>query len=133
MNKEKIELVNYRLMRTKETLEDARILFGKKKLFSTVNRIYYAMFYVVSALLLIRNLSSSKHTGILGLFNKEFVRDGIVSRDLGRFYNEMFEFRQKGDYKDLVRFKREDVRQWLERAENFIQELSGLIGKKKKK
>jgi uncharacterized protein (UPF0332 family) len=88
------------LSRANETLDDAKILFDNGKLSSSVNRIYYAMFYAVSALLLTKGLSSSKHSGVLALFNKEFVNTTVVEREAGRFYNEIFEFRQKGDYKE---------------------------------
>jgi uncharacterized protein (UPF0332 family) len=60
------ELINYRLNKARETLEDAEILFGHNKLFSAVNRIYYAAFYAVNALLLTRNFSSAKHSGVMG-------------------------------------------------------------------
>lgn len=120
MNEEIKDLVSYRLMRADETLEDARILVNNNKLFSAVNRIYYAMFYAVGGLLLTKNLSASKHSGLLSLFNREFINSGLINKEWGRFYNEMFEFRQKADYKDLVRFEAEDVRLWLSKAEEFI-------------
>lgn len=47
----KRELIKYRRSRAKETLEEAKIFFENKKLFATVNRIYYAIFYEVLALL----------------------------------------------------------------------------------
>ena len=127
MNKEIRILIKYRLLRADETLEDAGILFNHHKLFSTVNRIYYAMFYSVAALLLSKGLSSSKHSGLMGLFNREFVKSGLIDKELGRFYNEMFEFRQKSDYKDLVKFEIKEVRLWLSRAGEFITAVQGLI------
>ena len=129
MNGETKDLINYKLMRSKETLDDARILFANSKLFSTVNRIYYAMFYIVNGLLLTKGLSSAKHSGILGLFNKEFVNKGVVEKELGRFYNEMFEFRQKADYKDLVRFDKENVKAWLSNAGEFVSQVDSLISR----
>ena len=33
----------------------------------------------------------------------------------------MFEFRQKSDYKDLVKFEIKEVRLWLSRAGEFIK------------
>ena len=117
----KAEIINYRLSRARETYEDAKILFQNNKLFSSVNRIYYAMFYCVSALLFSKGLSSSKHIGVIELFNKEFVKKGIVDKHLGKFYFTMFEMRQKGDYKDLVEFHKEDVERWLDEAEKFIE------------
>lgn len=129
MNEETKDLVRYRLMRAEETLEDARILVNNNKLFSAVNRIYYAMFYAVGGLLLTKGLSASKHSGLLSLFNREFVNSGLIDKEWGRFYNEMFEFRQKADYKDLVKFVAEDVRLWLSKAEGFILAIRTLIQK----
>jgi len=51
------ELIDYRRNRAKETLNDAEQLFNSGSLFSSVNRIYYAMFYEVTALLLIKGLA----------------------------------------------------------------------------
>lgn len=127
MNNERKVLIEYRLSRAEETLEDAKILFVKRRLFSTVNRIYYAIFYAVNALLLSKNLSSAKHSGVLSLFMREFVNKGIVNQEMGKFYNQMFEFRQKGDYKDLVEFNRDDVQRWLNKANEFISQMSCLI------
>jgi len=60
------ELINYRREKAAEALENARFSFEKKHLFSTVNRLYYALFYEISALLKTKNFSSSKHTGQSG-------------------------------------------------------------------
>ena len=54
----------YQLQKKKarDTLNDAKTMFNKVTLFTTVNRIYYAIFYEVLALLLTKDLSSSKHS-----------------------------------------------------------------------
>ena len=75
------ELINYRKKRAKETLEDAKTMFGKTTLFSTVNRIYYSIFYEVTALLLTKGFSSSKHSGVRSIFNREFVKTGLIKKD----------------------------------------------------
>lgn len=129
MTKETKSLIRYRTERSNETLEDAKLLFANGKLFSSVNRIYYAMYYAVNALLLTKNLSSSKHSGVLALFNKEFVNKKIIDKESGKFFNEMFEFRQKADYKDLVEFRKEDIELWLEKASLFISKILKTIDK----
>lgn len=73
MNDEIKALVDYRLQRAKETLQDANLLFENGKLPSAVNRIYYAMFYAVNALLLTKGLSSAKHSGVLSLVTASFL------------------------------------------------------------
>jgi uncharacterized protein (UPF0332 family) len=58
------DLVLYRMTRASETLEDARILANAGRWNACVNRLYYACFYAVSALLVRHGLSSSKHAGV---------------------------------------------------------------------
>lgn len=126
MKQELIDLTKYRLEKARNTLSDAKKYFEGGTLNSTVNRTYYAMFYAVSALLIVKRLFSSKHTGVRALFNREFVNKGLVEIRWGKFYSDMFGNRQKGDYKDFVEFEKEDVGLWLKKAEEFISEIEKL-------
>lgn len=92
-----------------------------------VDRIYCALFYASIPLLHTRGLSSSKHSGVRSLFNEQFVKPGQVDAELGRFYSRMFEFRQKSDYADFVEFEKEKVREWFEKAKQFIREIDRII------
>jgi uncharacterized protein (UPF0332 family) len=126
LKNEFIDLIKYRLQKSKETLNDAKIMVEIATLSSTVNRIYYAMFYAVNALLLSKNFSSSKHSGVRALLNKEFINKGLLDKEMGKFYSKIFEERQEGDYKDFAKFNAEDVKKWLSNAENFIDEIEKL-------
>ncbi|MCK4766314.1 MAG: HEPN domain-containing protein [Candidatus Aminicenantes bacterium] len=132
MNWEK-DIIKYRRQKAADTLEDARILAKKKRWSSAVNRIYYAVFYEVIALLQDRNLSSSKHSGVRSLLNKHFVKPGLINIEIGRFFGQMYDFRQKGDYEDFVSFKEEDVKNWIEKADRYIKELDEFIMKEQGK
>ena len=129
MNK-KTDLINYRREKARATLEDAKILFSNQRFNSSVNRIYYAMFYEVSSLLLLKNLTSSKHTGTKALFQQYFVKPGEVDKELGKFYSTIFEFRQRSDYEDFVEFEEYEVNEWLKKAENFLEKIEELINRK---
>ena len=61
------------------------------------------------------------------MFNREFINKGLLNKELGKFYTKMFEFRQKADYKDMVKFKKEDVGDWLESVGRFISEVEKAI------
>ena len=104
MKQEFIDLARYRLEKAKNTLSYARQYINDATLDSTVNRIYYAIFYAVSALLITKGLYSSKHSGVRALFNKEIINKGHIEKQWGEFYSDMFDRRQKGDYKDFVKF-----------------------------
>lgn len=61
MNSETRALVAYRMERAREALSEANLLLQAGHLNTYVNRLYYACFYAVSALLVIRGISTSKH------------------------------------------------------------------------
>ena len=65
MTPETVQLVRYRISRAEESLGMAELALGNGYLHGTVNRLYYACFYAVSALLLTEGFSSSRHSGIL--------------------------------------------------------------------
>lgn len=94
-----------------------------------MNRIYYAMFYAVNALLIAQGLSASKHSGVRALFNKEIVNKNLIEKEWGRFYSEMFDRRQKGDYEDFTKFDKKEVEVWLEKAEKFVEKIEKLTMK----
>jgi len=115
------DLVSYRLSRANETLEDAIILANSERWNACVNRLYYACFYAVTALLVRHGLSSSKHTGVRSLFNLHYVKTGKVPKELARIYNDLFERRQEGDYIDFVTFEKAQVMPWISDAEQLIK------------
>lgn len=95
----------------------------------SVNRIYYACFYVVSAVLLQEKLRFKKHSGVRAAFHQHPVKPGLVSGEHGKLYDELFEARQRGDYMELVYFERRQVEAWLQLARQFVQRVALLIKK----
>ena len=120
-------VIKYRRDRAKEALREAEIMLENNKLIAAVNRIYYSVFYEALALLLTKGLSSSKHSGVRSLFNKEFIKTGIISEKYGDFYNRMFGFRQRADYEDFVEFEHEKVKSWFYGAKDFINAVEQVI------
>ena len=129
MKEETRSLVMYRLERARESLEEANILLERGHGNAFVNRLYYACFYAVSALLLTRGLSSAKHGGVRSLFHQNFVKPRLIGTELGQIYDRLFDNRQKGDYADLVRFDPDEVSDWYDEAREFV-EIAGDIVKK---
>ena len=127
MNEPQADIVQYRLKRAQESLEDARILARAERWDTCVNRLYYACFYAVSALILQRQLSSAKHTGVRSLFNQHFVKTGEIPRRLAQIYNDLFARRQESDYLDFVQFEAAQVQPWIEEAEEFVGHVSTVV------
>jgi len=121
------EYIEYRLARARESLEEAELLLAKGHLNTTVNRLYYACFYAVSALLLSEGQSSTKHSGVRALFDRHWIKTGRLPLEQGRFYRLLFNQRHKGDYDDLAVFNEVDVQTWLGQAREFVDAISPLI------
>jgi uncharacterized protein (UPF0332 family) len=121
------DLIQYRLERSKETFEEARIMKQARHWNACANRLYYACFYAVIALLEKHGFASSKHSGVKSLFNRHFVKTGVVSKEHGKLYNNLFETRQEGDYIDFVSFNAESMEPLFPKVENFISTISQLL------
>ncbi len=97
MNTDQAALVGYRLEQAERTLRQAEILGEYAEWNGVINRSYYAMFYGALALLLTKNLGSSKHAGVLALIDREFVHTKIVSAEVSMMLRDAFNERQKSD------------------------------------
>lgn len=121
-------LIRYRLENSKEKLKSARILLENNQFKDSLSRSYYAMFTAARALLATKRLDSSKHTGVVSLFNQHFVKTGIVSKDLGRILMKGKDLRQDGDYKDFVEVSMEEAQRQYGDAEEFIKQTEKVLG-----
>jgi uncharacterized protein (UPF0332 family) len=118
-------LALYRLKEAEESLDEAQFLYdGEKSPRSVINRAYYAMFYSVLALLIFEPYSSSKHSGVLSYFNRRFIKEGLLSEQVGRAINKAFDLRQRADYREEVVLTREQVEPFLTSAKEFIESVS---------
>ena len=120
-------LIAYRLKRAAETLTEARLMQREAHWNSCANRLYYAAFYAVSALLAQEGYVASKHTGIKAMFNQHFVKTGVVTKENGRLYNRLFNLRQEGDYVDFVSFEAETIEPLIEETAKFIETIRSLL------
>ena len=125
-----IELARYRLKQAEESIDEAAFLLqGKKSPRAVINRAYYAMFYAVLALLIFEPYASSKHSGVLGYFNRRFVKPGIFPEELGRVINKAFDLRQRGDYREYEELSYELVRPFIDQSRTFVQALKDYLEK----
>jgi uncharacterized protein (UPF0332 family) len=113
-------VIEYRLSRAHRTLDAAELLLKQGFPEEASSRIYYGTFYSVVALLTTKGLKSSKHSGVMALFHREFVKPGIFPRELARALDRAFDSRLGGDYEDFVRFEPDELRQLLQQARAFV-------------
>ena len=124
-------IVNYRFQRAKETLAEANGSFEMGFWHATANRLYYACYYAVTALLIKNGYTAHTHNGVLTILSKHFVLEGLISKEQGKLYGKILELRQKGDYSDWIVIHKETVMPLLAPAEQFINAIENLINENK--
>jgi len=117
---EEVEYVKLRIERARTSLKEAQLLIDSGFVIGGVNRLYYACFYAVNALLFSEGLSSSRHSGVISLFERHWIKTDRLPVQMGKYYRQLFERRQEGDYRDTAKFERQEVEEWLAEAQSFV-------------
>jgi uncharacterized protein (UPF0332 family) len=56
-----------------------------------------------------------------------FIKTGVIDKELGKFYSDIFDMRQSGDYEDFIDFNEEDVIDLRIPAKNLIEKIEELL------
>ena len=127
MNNNIEDLIKYRFNRSIETLNEVEHLKDIGYWNTAVNRLYYACYYAVSALMLKNSIKTQTHKGIRNMFGSHFIQTGLIPRELGRFFNDLFDKRHTGDNDDYITFDKEIIEDLLPQAKEFIYHIEKLI------
>jgi uncharacterized protein (UPF0332 family) len=118
----KQQLVSFRLRQARETLRDAHLLLDQGgSPASIINRSYYAMFYTVLALLTDLDKESSKHSGMISLFDQHFVKSGKFPKAMSKAIHKAFDLRQIGDYRELIELDQKLAEEVLFSSDQFVE------------
>jgi uncharacterized protein (UPF0332 family) len=102
-------------------------LLDSGRLVVAVNRIYYGLYYAITALAIKKEFETSKHAQLIGWFNKEFVATGIIDKKYGKILRNAYQNRTKGDYDAFVSFEQEEVEGMHIEMIEFIQVIEKLL------
>ncbi len=122
-------LAEYWLEKADDSLASARLEYAGGHLAFSVNRLYYAAFYAVSALLVERGLTYGKHSAVRAAFHRELVKTGWISAAYGKLYDRLFNDRQEADYVAFVEFDQDVVAGEIDDVERFLAECRRLAAR----
>ncbi|MEK6582112.1 MAG: HEPN domain-containing protein [Nitrospirota bacterium] len=124
MKEELFELIKYRLKEADDSIKEAEVLLREgMSMRAVMNRLYYAMFYAVLALLQEKELGTSKHSGAISLFDREFIKTGVFDNELSKTLHRAFELRQKGDYMEQTEVSKNDIDEMLPKTKDFVNKV----------
>jgi uncharacterized protein (UPF0332 family) len=124
---ERQDLINYRINRAKETLAEIQILVENKLWSTAVNRLYYACYYAVNALLVKHEIKAETHAGVRRMFGLHFIKTCLISKDSGKYYTDIFDIRHSSDYDDFIELTEEKTIELIPPAKKLIKEIEILL------
>lgn len=118
----RVNLAAYRIDKAKGILEEAEDSLKLNHFAMAVNRSYYAMFTAARALLALKELDSSKHSGIISLFNQHIIKAGLFPKEFSKFLSMAKDMREDADYRDFIKITDEDAGNQIDHAQKFVEE-----------
>ena len=73
------------------------------------------------------NKDSAKHSGIISLFNRYFVKTEMIDKKFSKILAKAKIYRERGDYGDFLIVSTEEVTEQIENAEEFLKEIKKYI------
>lgn len=120
-------VVAYRLEKADVALDDARFLTQNGRYNLAANRLYYALYYAASAVLINMGVPTKSHSGLITQISLHLVKTGILSIDDGKLLKVMFELRHEGDYEDFIEVQQEDIEEYTPKVTELIAKFKQLI------
>jgi len=93
-----------------------------------ISRTYYAVFYALEAVLLTKDLSFSKHSGVISSFNRYFVRSGTFPKEFSALLTRLFRDRQMADYEFDLSLSEEETRNAIESSLTILKAIKTYLG-----
>lgn len=129
MKRHNFELAKYRIEKAKEHLRSAQDLLKLNHIDDSISRSYYAIFSAARAILAMRELDSSKHSGVISIFNQNYVKTKILPAVLSKIIQEAKTYREKADYSDFLVITKEEAEYQIKNAVVFINKIEEKIKK----
>lgn len=124
-------IVTLELEKSAKTLAQVAVMTQNGVWEMAANRLYYALFHAVSALLVSDHHEVGTHRGAVGKFSLFYVKSGVFTPEEGRLYSQLQQLREDGDYNCAIDVTREDVEHKIQPTTLLIEKIRGLIETKK--
>jgi len=115
------EIVVYWLEKGAQDLESAKENLSAGRLQNAVRDAYFACFHSFSAVLIKAGRTFRKHSEVRSIPHRDYVKGKKLAVEWGKHYDWLFDNRQKADYRPLVDFDVEQVRDIIEKSEGFLR------------
>lgn len=126
-DEERNALVSYRINKSRSALIEAIDVARLNHWNLAVNRLYYSVFHMCSAILLLKGYSVRTHSGVIQIMMREFVKPGILLKDDGVLISTLFNMRNSGDYDDMFDWDESQVSPLIEPTKALLSKIESLM------
>lgn len=120
--------IKYSLEKSKEAIKEVHFLLENNLLNTAQSKLYYVIYYGVSALAYLEGYKTAKHSQLMGWFNKNYVHEKkIFKQDYFKLYKKAYENRRKSDYEFTYKAIKEEIEENLTTTITFIDEIEQYI------
>lgn len=124
---EKKSIIEYRIQKAWDSVQEAEDNARLGHWTLAASRLYYATYYMASALLVDKGITARSHSGVIHILGSEFVKKDLLTKDEGRLISRLFGMRQSGDYDDLFDWTEEEVLPFFDKTRAFLKRMEDLI------
>lgn len=110
--------------KSKRAIKSAKREFKAGEYDYACSRAYYAAFYLLEGVLLLDNKRFTKHSAVISVFNKDYVKTGIFSVEFSKHIKFLLKRREIGDYSFSIKIDQEDSQKSISKAEEIYLEIS---------
>lgn len=124
---ERAVMVSLEMERACKILDEIPVYVGAKLWNTLANRLYYAAFHAVSAVLIKNEIPVKSHKGAILMFNRDYVNTGIVSHEDGILFSQLEGLRESGDYNCYIETTEEQIIPYVEKTTAFVAKMKTLL------
>lgn len=126
---ERAIIVERELLKAQRTFDDMEFCANDGKWEAAANRLYYALFHAMSALLVNDGHVVKSHRGVISLFGEHYVRTEIFTREDGSLLSELVIMRDNADYNCFFEADEEKLKPFIEPTRQLIEKIRQYIQK----
>lgn len=115
------------LDRASEKFTASEILANHEHFDDAISRTFYGLLFCARAILLTKNVSSEDSDEIISAFNNEFVKKGVIDKELGKLLKDVKKLAEKADFSPSFGTSDEKIRGLMESAELFMEQVEDAI------
>ena len=124
---ERRTIVQLELERAKRTFAEVETLKAAGMWNGVCNRLYYAVFHAISALLIHDGHQVNTHHGSHAVFGLHYIKTGVLPEDFGRLYNQLQTMREESDYNCAFEADQEELENRIEPARKMIETIENMV------